>query len=84
MMMKKAQTDLKVEAEEKAEMRNKYVEENVKSLNIDSLSRDRLKDFCDELFDQLRSAEGNKFDLEVVIRKQDLEVSWKMCLKFCV
>lgn len=74
-MMKKAQTDLKVEAEQKAEMRNKYVEENVKPLSIDSLSRDRLRALCEELSEQLTDAEGNKFDLEVIIRKQDLEVS---------
>ena len=75
MMMQKAQTDLKEEAETKAENRNKYVDENVKPLRIDSLSQDRLRAMCEELYEQLMAAEGNKFDLEVVIRKQDLEVS---------
>lgn len=75
MMLKKARGDLQLEEQEAAAERVKYITENVKDVNIDSMNKDQLRKLCEEIHTQLQTAEGEKFDLEIKVKRRDLQIS---------
>lgn len=75
MMLKKARGDLQLEEQEAAAERVKYISENVKDVNIDSMNKDQLRKLCEEIHTQLQTAEGEKFDLEIKVKRRDLQIS---------
>lgn len=75
MMLKKARGDLQLEEQEAAAERVKYISENVKDFNIDSMNKDQLRKLCEEIHTQLQTAEGEKFDLEIKVKRRDLQIS---------
>lgn len=74
MMLKKARGDLQLEEQEAALERKKYIEDNVKDSKVESLNKNQLLQLCEELHKQLQVAEGEKFDLEIKVKRRDLQV----------
>lgn len=74
MLLKKARGDLQLEEQEAALEKSKFIEEKVKETNVDSLNKTQLIKLCEELHEQLQAAEGDKFDLEIKVKRRDLQV----------
>ncbi|XP_071830643.1 uncharacterized protein [Apostichopus japonicus] len=75
MLLKKARGDLQLEEQEAALEKSKFIEEKVKETNVDSLNKTQLIKLCEELHEQLQAAEGDKFDLEIKVKRRDLQIS---------
>ena len=75
MMMKKAGADLQKEKIVTAAEKAQYISDNVKMIDVDSMSQRDLKALCERLHEQLLQAESEKYDIEVEIRDRDLDVS---------
>ena len=73
-MLKKASEEVKKEADERASEKTKYISDNVKDLDMHSLDHQSLEELCRQLHNHLMDAESERFDLEVVVRRQDMEV----------
>ena len=74
MLLKKAGEEIKKEAEERSSEKTKYISSNVKDLEL-NLDHEALEELCQQLHNQLMEVEAERFDLEVVVRRQDMEVS---------
>lgn len=76
LIMKKANEDLKNEAERKQAAKKTYMDSKVQPLpNLTSLNEANLVSICKDLHKQISDAEEFKYDLEVKIRKQDYEIN---------
>ena len=75
MLLKKASEEVKKEADERASEKSTFISKNVADLDMASLDQEALIELCEDLHDQLVCAEADKFDMEVVVRRQDMEVS---------
>ena len=73
-MMKKAGQDLQKEKTETAAEKSQFINDNVKMVDVDSMSQRDLKALCERLHEQLVLAESDKYDLEVEVRDKDLDV----------
>lgn len=74
MLLKKASEEVKKEADERASDKSTFISKNVADLDMASLDQEALIELCEDLHDQLVCAEADKFDMEVVVRRQDMEV----------
>jgi len=74
--MKMATENLKGEQQRRLEARKNYIEQRLKPLdNVSSMSDAQLKSLCEELHQQLKTTEENRYDLEFKIRKQDYDIN---------
>lgn len=76
LIMKKANEDLKFEAERKLAAKQNYLDTKMQPLpNLSSLNEANLVSICKDLHKQITDTEEGKYDLEVKIRKQDYEIN---------
>jgi len=74
--MKMATDNLKGEQQRRLEARKHYIEQQLKPLeDPNSLSDAQLKSLCQDLHNQLKTNEENRYDLEFKIRKQDYDIN---------
>jgi len=82
LIMKMATDNLKGEQQRRLEARKNYIEQHLKPLDdVNSLSDAQLKSLCQELHNQLKTNEENRYDLEFRIRKQDYDIN-ELTIKF--
>jgi len=71
-----ATENLKGEQSRRLEARKHYIEQHLKPLDdLHSLSDAQIKSLCQDLHNQLKTGEENRYDLEFKIRKQDYDVN---------
>lgn len=76
LIMKKANEDLKNEAERKSQAKKKYLDEKLQPLpNLSSLNEANLVSICKDLHKNIVDTEEFKYDLEVKIRRQDYDIN---------
>jgi len=76
LIMKKANEDLKNEAEKKMAAKKKYLDEKLQPLpNLTSLNEANLVSICKDLHKNIVDTEEFKYDLEVKIRRQDYDIN---------
>ena len=74
--MKIAQEQLEEEQRQKALAKQKYLDDNVKSLpDLGGLNEAQLVALCKDLHKQIADAEVVKYDAEIKIRMKDYDVS---------
>jgi len=82
LIMKMATDNLKGEQQRRLEARKNYIEQHLKPLDdVNSLSDAQLKSLCQDLHNQLKTNEENRYDLEFRIRKQDYDIN-ELTIKF--
>jgi len=76
LIMKMATDNLKGEQSRRLEARKNYIEQHLKALdNLSGMNESQLKSLCQDLHNQLKTHEENRYDLEFKIRKQDYDVN---------
>jgi len=76
LIMKMATENLKGEQSRRLEARKNYIEQHLKPLDdVHGMSDAQLKALCQDLHNQLKTNEENRYDLELKIRKQDYDVN---------
>jgi len=74
-LMKKAQEALAKEKEQEEADRRRVISERVPPLKIDGKDQDQLVEICEHLVELIRKAEGEKWDLEYTMKKNDQEIT---------
>ncbi|CAL8076572.1 unnamed protein product [Calicophoron daubneyi] len=74
LIMQKAAEIMKAERKKELEKREEHVKQKIGTLSIDGLSEDQLKSKIAQLHEQLKQLEGEKYDWEEKLRKQDFEI----------
>jgi len=75
LIMEKAAEEMRAEAKKRAEEKERYINQHVPQLSIDGMDQSALVRKVEELFKVVKSKEEEKYDLELKIRKQDLEIN---------
>ncbi|XP_023289451.1 troponin I isoform X18 [Orussus abietinus] len=76
LLRKKAAEELKKEQERKAAERRRIIEERCgKPKNVDDANEAELKKIIQMYYDRVYICEGQKWDLELEVRKRDYEIS---------
>ncbi|XP_021941851.1 troponin I isoform X10 [Zootermopsis nevadensis] len=76
LLRKKAAEELKKEQERKAAERKRIIDERCgKPKKVDDANEDLLKNIIKEYYDRVLMCEGQKWDLELEVRKRDWEIS---------
>jgi len=74
-MMKKAQENLQQEAADRAAEKSKFIKDNLNQIDdIEYKDKDELVDLVKRLHEKLHKFESEKYDLQMVIRKNDLAI----------
>ncbi|CAG9563318.1 unnamed protein product [Danaus chrysippus] len=75
LLRKKAAEELKKEQERKAAERRRIIEERCgKPKNVDDANEDALVRVCKEYHTRIGKLEDEKFDLEYIVKRKDMEV----------
>ncbi|XP_074660193.1 troponin I-like isoform X2 [Tubulanus polymorphus] len=74
-IMEKAAEEMRMEAKKKAEARQHYIDKAISPLNLEGLDQGSLERKVKELYQQLKSLEDEKYDWEIRIRRQDIEIN---------
>jgi len=74
-IMEKAAEEMRMEAKKKAEERQRFIDSAIQPLNIDGLDQGALKQKVESLYKQLKVLEEEKYDWEIKIRRQDIEIN---------
>lgn len=74
-IMEKAAEEMKMEAKKKAEERQRFIDSALKPLNTEGMDQGALKQKVEELYRKLRELEEDKYDWEMKIRRQDIEIN---------
>ncbi|VDP72590.1 unnamed protein product [Echinostoma caproni] len=74
LIMQKAAEIMKAERKKEQEKRDEYVRSKIGTLNLEGLSENELRSKVSQLHEQLRQLEGEKYDWEEKLRRQDVEV----------
>ncbi|XP_049888234.1 troponin I isoform X5 [Pectinophora gossypiella] len=76
LLRKKAAEELKKEQERKAAERRRIIEERCgKPKNIDDANEDTVKTVCKDYHNRICQLENEKYDLEYVVKRKDMEIS---------
>ncbi|XP_056643320.1 troponin I isoform X10 [Diorhabda sublineata] len=76
LLRKKAAEELKKEQERKAAERRRIIEERCgKPKLIDEANEEQIRSFCKTYHDRICKLEDQKFDLEYLVKKKDMEIS---------
>lgn len=75
LIMEKAAEEMRAEAKKRAEEKERYINEHVPPLSTEGLDKSALVRKVQELHKIMSSKEDEKYDLELRIRKQDLEIN---------
>ncbi|XP_046978279.1 troponin I isoform X5 [Vanessa cardui] len=76
LLRKKAAEELKKEQERKAAERRRIIEERCgKPKNIDDANEDTIKRVCKDYHTRIANLEDEKFDLEYIVKRKDMEIS---------
>jgi len=76
LLRKKAAEELKKEQERKAAERRRIIEERCgTSKNVDGASEEQLKSILRGHYDRICKLEDQKYDLEYVVKRKDIEIS---------
>ncbi|XP_075972175.1 troponin wings up A isoform X6 [Anticarsia gemmatalis] len=76
LLRKKAAEELKKEQERKAAERRRIIEERCgKPKNIEDANEDSISRVCKEYHERINQLEDEKFDLEYIVKRKDMEIS---------
>jgi len=75
LIMQKAGDEMRAEMKKRQEEKENYLKSKVSPLSIDGLDDTNLQKKIKELHDRVRGLEGDKYDWEVKIRRQDVEIN---------
>ncbi|KPJ00982.1 Troponin I [Papilio xuthus] len=76
LLRKKAAEELKKEQERKAAERRRIIEERCgRPKNIDDANEDAISRVCKEYHTRIGKLEDEKFDLEYIVKRKDMEVA---------
>ncbi|XP_022126696.1 troponin I isoform X5 [Pieris rapae] len=76
LLRKKAAEELKKEQERKAAERRRIIEERCgRPKNIDDANEDAISRVCKEYHTRIAKLEDEKFDLEYIVKRKDMEIS---------
>ncbi|XP_034825024.1 troponin I isoform X6 [Maniola hyperantus] len=76
LLRKKAAEELKKEQERKAAERRRIIEERCgKPKNVDDANEDTVARICREYHTRINNLEDQKFDLEYIVKRKDMEIS---------
>lgn len=76
LLRKKAAEELKKEQEKKAAERRRIIEERCgKPKNVEDANEEQLKALCQDYKGRLDKLEENKYDLEILVHRKDLEIN---------
>ncbi|TPP56974.1 Troponin i [Fasciola gigantica] len=73
LIMQKAAEIMKAERKKEQEKRDEYVRSKIGTLNLENLNENELRSKVNQLHEQLRQLEGEKYDWEEKLRRQDVE-----------
>ncbi|GAA27782.2 troponin I 4 [Clonorchis sinensis] len=74
LIMQKAAEIMKAERKKEQEKRDEYVRNKIGTLSLDGLNENDLRAKVQKLHEQLRQLEGEKYDWEEKLRRQDVEI----------
>lgn len=74
LIMQKAAEIMKAERKKEQEKRDEYVRGKIGTLSLEGLSESDLRAKVSKLHEQLRQLEGEKYDWEEKLRRQDFEI----------
>ncbi|KAF5397657.1 Troponin I [Paragonimus heterotremus] len=74
LIMQKAAEIMKAERKKEQERRDEYVRSKIGTLSLEGLSENDLRSKVTKLHEQLRQLEGEKYDWEEKLRRQDFEI----------
>uniref|UniRef100_A0A1L8E5L1 Troponin I n=1 Tax=Nyssomyia neivai TaxID=330878 RepID=A0A1L8E5L1_9DIPT len=76
LLRKKAAEELKKEQERKAAERRRIIEERCgRPKDLDNASEDNVRQFCQQFYDRISGLEDKKYDLELIVKYKDFEIS---------
>lgn len=75
LLRKKAAEELKRQQEAKATERRRVISERTgQKKNFDGMSEEELKSVCRQMHDRLEKLESEKWDMETIVTKKDIEI----------
>ncbi|KAE8613882.1 hypothetical protein XENTR_v10007902 [Xenopus tropicalis] len=74
LMLQKATEELEKEKREADEEKTRILDEKVPSLQIAGLSLQQLQELCTKLHKQIDSVDEERYDIEVKVKKHDIEI----------
>ncbi|XP_071956711.1 uncharacterized protein [Antedon mediterranea] len=75
LLMDKAKDSLKKEAAAKEQKKQDFISAHVASIDTNGMGDDELANLCASLYDDILKVEGDIFDIELFIRRQDWEIA---------
>uniref|UniRef100_A0A0A9X1T4 Troponin I n=1 Tax=Lygus hesperus TaxID=30085 RepID=A0A0A9X1T4_LYGHE len=76
LLRKKAAEELKKEQERKAAERRRTIEERCGQIaDVDNANEEKLKTVCGQYYDRMYKLEGEKYDMEYIVKKKDWEIA---------